>query len=120
MAVETAQVGKLDYARDLYARFADVYPEMRADRARQLEDHTNDANIVDGVIALLPLRRQVRHQSGYIKCRCCADDLIRRLVAGRRLHSGHPAAVNHNSLYGLTEMNPSTIGFDPVHEGVHQ
>src|SRR5580704_10071472 len=119
MAVETAQIGKLDYARDLYARFADVYPEMRADRARQLEDHTNDANIVDGVIALLPLRRQVRHQSGYMRCRCCADDGIRRIVATCGLYSSHPTAINHDSLYRLAEMNPSMIGFDPVNEGVH-
>jgi hypothetical protein len=54
-----AQVGEFDDAWDVEVGLGDVDPEVGADGAAELEDDADDADVMDGLVALLPLGRQI-------------------------------------------------------------
>ena len=121
-----SQVGELNDAGDFDIRLRDVNPEMRADGLGEFEDDADDADVVDGFVALLPVGGKVGDERGDERGWSGADDGVGGVVvggfvaAGGCLDPGYAAIFCCDLLGGLAEVDAASVGVDGVDESVDE
>ena len=120
-----AKVRKLDDAGDVDVRLGDVDPEVRGDGASEFEDDADDADVVDGVVTILPFAGKLGNHGGDERSGCGTDDGVGGKVTFGGLDAGNAVLLGCDLLDGdlldwVAEMDSSAEGLNCCDEGVDE
>ncbi len=115
-----AKVRKLDDAGDVDVGLGDVDPEVRGDGASEFEDDADDADVVDGVVTILPFAGKLGNHGGDVRGWRGTDDGIGGVVAVGGLDAGDAALLDGDLLDWVAEMDSSAEGLNRCDEGVDE